>query len=91
MEAMLNCQAIVEDREHPAYHASMQRIMRPGSKPCSRRVTVQVKHLHLCTVHARLAREGFIAESGVVAPKADIRNVRNSRRGARRLYDWAEG
>lgn len=67
------CQALCEDYERPAYSASMQRIVVPGVKACSKGAKVQIGHLKLCEVHARMAREGFIDEDGTVAPK-DIRN-----------------
>ena len=70
------CQAIVDDYDRPAYAAPRQRIFLPGDKPCSRRATDQVKHLRLCSTHARMAREGLIDRSGRVEPKASIRDVR---------------
>lgn len=77
---MENCQAICEDFERPRYHASMQRITCPGEKPCSRKAKVQFNTgkgiLCLCTTHARLAREGFVAENGQVTGRNDIREYR---------------
>jgi hypothetical protein len=70
------CQAIVDDFNHLAFYASVQRIRVPGDKPCSRKGTEQVKHLCLCPTHARMAREGLIDEGGRVAPAADRANVR---------------
>jgi hypothetical protein len=72
----MTCQAIVEDYEHPAYRASMQRITVPGHKQCSRKGIEQIKHLRFCKTHARLAREGFIDKSGQVMCRNDIREYR---------------
>lgn len=87
------CAAIVEsDRfEDGAKHYSMQRITSMGSRRCSRKATAQVGHLPCCSVHARMAREGFIAETGVVAPKQSIRDARNyPKKFPNGLYDWAK-
>ena len=70
------CQAICEDYENPRYHASMQRIICPGSKSCSRKGTVQVKHLTLCKTHARMAKEGLIEKSGQTVGRNDARDWR---------------
>jgi hypothetical protein len=88
----VTCQAIVEDYERPRYHASMQRIIVPGEKPCSRRGVEQVGPLCLCKTHARLAREGFVSERGEVAGRNDRREIREyQRRHGRsaRLHTWA--
>lgn len=69
------CQAIVDDWERLKVHAPRQRISLPGDKPCSRRGAEQVEHLHLCSTHARMAREGLVMESGRVVNRDDIRNV----------------
>lgn len=93
MNRLSSCQALVEDYKHPRFRASMQRITVPREKPCSRRATETVVHLALCKTHARLAREGFISEKGVVLGKNDIREIRNKnarRPGAYgRHYGWA--
>lgn len=87
------CDAIVESDRHEdgARHYSMQRIVVKGSRRCSRKATEKVGHLSCCKVHARLAREGMVAEDGCVAPRQDIADARRRRDGARRLYDWAHG
>ncbi len=50
--------------------------MAPGNKPCPRGGRGNVGHLCLCKVHERMALEGLIDETGRVAPRADIANVR---------------
>jgi hypothetical protein len=86
------CQATVEDREHPTYHASMQRIMNPGNKACSRKGVEQVGPLLLCAAHARMAREGLVAEDGQVATKQDIAAVRRyPEKFPKGLYNWFKG
>lgn len=88
---MTKCQAIVDDWEHGGYHASMQRIHAPGDKPCSRGAKETVKHLELCTAHARMAREGLVGKDGRVAPRADIENVRKyPEKFPNGLHTWAE-
>jgi hypothetical protein len=85
------CQAIVDDWERLKVHAPRQRLSMPGDKPCSRRATEPVEHLHLCSTHARMAREGLVMETGRVANKEDIRNVhRYPRSFPRGLYHWAQ-
>lgn len=64
------CQAIVEDFDRPAYHAPMQRMTLAGEKQCAKRPKTNVGGLDLCTVHARLARQGFVNKDGTVAMKS---------------------
>jgi hypothetical protein len=85
------CQATVDDWERGGYHATRQRIHQPGTKACPRSCVEQVKHLCLCTTHARMAREGLIDETGRVANRADITNVRRyPKQFPRGLYHWAQ-
>jgi hypothetical protein len=72
------CAAIIEsDRyEDGAKHYSMQRIVSYGRRRCSYSAKEQVGHLHLCARHARLAREGFVAEDGNVSDRGTIRDMR---------------
>jgi len=85
------CQAIVDDWDRLSYYAPRQRVSVPGNKPCSRRSTEAVQHLHLCATHARLAREGLVAESGRVANQPDIRNVhRYPEKFPNGLYSWVQ-
>lgn len=85
---VMNCQAVIDDRDRPAYHAPMQRISVPGDKPCSRTAHGQVGHLHLCRKHFGLACEGLIDERGRVASRADIRAVRKHGKFPDGLYTW---
>lgn len=84
----MNCQAIVDDWVHLSVHAPAQRIIEPGSKGCSRKARSKVGKLCLCTTHARMAKEGFLSESGEVANRLDIRNVRKY--GKITLNSWAK-
>jgi hypothetical protein len=86
------CQAIVESAEHihGARHYPRQHITAMGSKPCSRSATGKVGPLDLCSVHTRMAREGLIDESGHVASKASIADVRRyPEKFPHGLYRWA--
>lgn len=88
------CAAIIEsaDSNDGARHFSMQRIIIYGERRCSRKATEKVVHLDCCTTHARLAREGLVAEDGRVLGKQDIRGVREgqiSGRSPGRYYTWA--
>ena len=86
------CQAIVDDHDHPAVYAPMQRMVTPGDKPCSRRRKERVGHLHLCSIHAKLAREGLVSETGRVAARTDINNVRRfPKRFPTGIHTWAQG
>lgn len=83
------CAALVETEEG-AKSYSMQRIRSVVSKRCSRRGKYQVGHLHLCTVHARLAYDGLIDEEGGIAPKQSIADVRKyPKKFPGGLYVWA--
>ncbi len=83
------CLAIVDDMEHLAYYAPRQGLVQPGSKPCSHEAKETVGHLRLCATHARMAREGLIMESGRVADREDIRNVRRyPKKFPHGLYSW---
>lgn len=73
------CMAVVDDYERPHWHASMQRIVIPNDKRCSRKGKALVGTLHLCTVHARLAWEGFVDVDGRVADRNTIRDHRHMR------------
>lgn len=86
------CDAIVESDRHEdgARHYSMQRLVAMGSRRCSRKATEKVGHLSCCKVHARLAREGMVADTGHVAPRQSIADARRfPRRFPHGLYDWA--
>jgi hypothetical protein len=88
------CNAIVEtaDPAHGGKHYSMQRVTVMGSKPCGRKSIELVGHLKLCTVHARMAREGLIDKSGVVAPRDSIRDARRyPKRFPGGIYTWWTG
>lgn len=73
----------------------MQRITNPGTKNCTRNAKVKLGALCLCDAHARLAREGFVEETGRVTTKNSIADVRRSndhrRKGAPllKLNGWA--
>lgn len=88
-----NCQAIVEDYENPKFRATRQRITVPGSKPCSRKATEKVRHLCVCTQHGKLAREGYVAPTGEVVSRNDIREYRAKIRRKPKLFtpphNWA--
>lgn len=87
------CAAVVQtaDSNHGAKHYSMQRIVLYASKRCSRKAKERVGPLHLCQVHARLAREGFVAKDGTVCDRSTIRDARNNPRVfPNGFYDWAK-
>lgn len=87
------CAAIVESSlsEHGGKRFSMQRVTVMGSCRCTRKATEKVGHLDCCKVHARMAREGVIAASGVVAPKATIADIRRYRdKWPDGYYTWAK-
>jgi hypothetical protein len=84
------CGATIADYERPTFHWSARKLVNPGSKPCSRKAAGDLAGLPLCTVHLRMAREGFVDASGRVCPKPDIRNARNAPRlFPHGLCDWA--
>jgi len=83
------CQAIVDDLDYAKTFNLRRMIVSPGDKPCSRKAVEHVGHLHLCKVHARMAREGLVEENGRVAPKVEIALVRRyPKKFPHGLYDW---
>ncbi len=85
------CQAIVDDRANgDRFNLSRLVIVYP-KKGCSRRGVERVGHLLLCATHARLAREGFVMETGQVAPARDIRDARRfPKQFPGGLYSWVK-
>jgi hypothetical protein len=85
----VGCDAIVTDFENVTVHAPRQGIHAYGTKPCSRKGAETVAHLHLCSVHARMAREGLVDRDGYVACRADIASVRRyPKKFPGGFYNW---
>lgn len=88
----MNCEATVEDYANGTTNNLRHVIVTPKSRPCSRAATCRLGTLHFCGQHAKLAKEGLVDEQGRVAPRGDLRAVRdNPRRFSRGLYQWARG
>jgi hypothetical protein len=88
-----SCAAIVESDRHEdgAKHYSMQRVITYGRRRCSRKATTQVGHLACCSAHARMARDGFISETGYVADKGSMRDARRyPEKFPTGLYNWLD-
>lgn len=88
----MSCAAIIEDFAHGTRNNLRRVISTPEVRGCSRAATCKIGKLHLCAQHGRLAEEGLIDEHGRVAPRGDLRAVRdNPRRFPCGLYQWARG
>lgn len=88
----VRCDAIVEDYANGTSNNLARMIVTPKSRCCSRGATCKLGQLHLCTQHGRLAKEGLVDKGGQVAPRGDLRAVReNPRRFPYGLYLWARG
>lgn len=61
----------------PGKRWSMQRIQGYDARKCCHKAKEKVGHLDLCTVHARMAREGLLDETGYTGQPADLANRRN--------------
>jgi hypothetical protein len=89
---LINCQAIVEDYENGTRNNLRRVTITPKDRPCMRSATVQLGHLCLCAQHGKLAAEGLVDEGGHVAPRGDLRAVRdNPRHFPGGLHSWARG
>jgi hypothetical protein len=85
------CQATIEDYENGTRNNLVRVIVVPLSRRCTKKATSRFAHLCLCTQHLKLAVDGLIEESGNVAPRGDIRNVRDyPKHHLNGLYPWAK-
>lgn len=88
----LNCAAIIEDYANGTSYNLSRVIATPHVRVCSRAATSRLGELHFCTQHGKLAKEGLVDEGGHVAPRGDLRAVRdNPRRFPYGIYQWARG
>ncbi len=86
------CAAIIEDYERGTRNNLSRVTVTPASRSCSRGATCAIGKLHLCTQHGKLAVDGLVDEDGQVAPRGDLRAVRdNPRHFPNGLYSWARG
>lgn len=69
------CCARVETTEGATQY-TMQRIRTTVAKRCSRKSVKKIGPLDLCTVHARMTREGLVDAHGNVADKGVCADVR---------------
>jgi hypothetical protein len=87
-----HCVAIIEDYANGTTNNLSRLIVTPKMRRCARAATCKLDDLHFCTQHGKLAKEGLIDEHGNVAPRGDLRTVRdNPRRFPHGLYKWARG
>jgi hypothetical protein len=86
------CNAIIEDYANGTRNNLSRVIVVPKSRCCTHRATCSLGKLYLCTQHSKLAKEGLVNEDGQVAPRGDLRAVRdNPQRFPNGLYPWAKG
>ena len=86
----MSCTAIIEDYVNGTTNNLSRMIVTPKARQCTRTATCKLGHLHLCTQHGKLAKEGLVDKDGSVAPRGDLRAVRdNPRRFRQGLYSWA--
>jgi hypothetical protein len=88
----MNCQAIIEDYENGTRNNLRRVTISPMERSCKRSAIVQLGALCLCTQHGKLAAEGLVDKSGQVAPRGDLRAVRdNPQHFPNGLHHWAQG
>ena len=88
----MSCAAIIEDYANGTSYNLSRVIAAPASRACARAARCKLGHLQLCAQHGRLAQEGLVDHDGHVAPRGDLRAVRdNPRRFPHGLYAWARG
>ena len=86
----MSCAATIEDYANGTSYNLSRVIAAPASRACSRAASCKRGHLHLCAQHGKLAAEGLVDADGHVAPRGDLRAVRdNPRRFPQGLYAWA--
>lgn len=86
----MSCAAIIEDYANGTRNNLVRVIVTPKSRVCSREATCRLGHLRLCWQHGKLAKEGLVDDDGRVAPRGDLRAVRdNPRHYPDGLYQWA--
>ena len=86
----MSCAAIIEDYARGTRNNLARVIATPEVRGCSRKATCKLGDLHLCAQHGKLAKEGLVDDRGHVAPRGDLRAVRdNPRRFPHGLYQWA--
>jgi len=87
---MSSCAAIIEDYANGTRNNLAHVVVTPENRACSRTATCRLGDLQLCAQHGKLAKEGLVDERGCVAPRGDLRAVRdNPRRFPHGLYQWA--
>lgn len=88
----VRCCATIEDYANGTTNNLARVIVTPHSRTCFRAATCKLGQLPFCTQHGKLAEEGLIDERGNVAPRGDLRAVRdNPRRFPNGLYAWSRG
>jgi len=84
------CEAIIEDYVHGTRNNLRSVIVVPKSRQCLHNARVKLGTLCLCTRHGQLAKDGLVDDRGYVAPRGDIRNVRdNPKHFSNGLHSWA--
>lgn len=86
----LKCQAVVEDYENGTHYNLSRSFTTPDHRPCSRYARSKVGKLCLCALHTKLALEGLIDESGQVATRSVLHDVRKyPKKFPNGVYCWA--
>jgi len=85
-----HCEAIIEDYVNGTRNNLRSVIVVPKSRQCMHNARVKLGTLCLCTRHGQLAKDGLVDARGYVAPRGDIRNVRdNPKHFPNGLHSWA--
>jgi len=88
----VKCQATIEDYANGSHYNLSRPFTAPEHRQCSRYARSKVGTLCLCALHTKLALEGLVDESGQVATRsaiADVRRNRNPHKFVNGLYSWA--
>lgn len=85
------CQATVEDFENGTHYNLTRSFTVPEHRSCKRNAKVKLGSLCLCTLHAKLAKDGLVEEDGTVASRSVIADVRRyPTKFAGGIYKWAK-
>lgn len=85
------CQATIEDYKNGTSYNLARSFTVPEHRGCNRYATSKLGKLCLCALHTKLACEGLVDESGNVATRSVLADVRRyPKKFAGGIYSWAK-
>jgi hypothetical protein len=87
----VKCQATIEDFENGTHYNLSRSFTVPEHRQCRRNARSKVGTLCFCASHTKLAFDGLIDESGTVASRSVIADVRRyPKKFPKGVYHWAQ-